>query len=123
MKLAACAILALLTLGAIVGFSKPKPEDYKPIDITSHNSRTQVFPPEYATEIGREQAHLEAVNLRLDSIDQSIREIRGDVKELTETNHVVNFVLGSLKIFVPITFTVWFGIWMNDKYKRRRHAA
>jgi hypothetical protein len=107
-------------LACVHGFAKSTKTDYEPIDITTHTPQTQVFPAEYATELGREQARLEAVNVRLDSIDQSVKDVRGDIKELMATNYVVNFVLGSLKIFVPIVFTVWIGIWMNDRYKRRR---
>src|ERR1035438_2959270 len=101
MKTAQCVLLSLF-MAIISGYSlaKEKPSDDAPIDITSHAASTQVFPPEYATELGREQARLEAVNARLDSIDASVKEMRSDIKELTETSHVVNFVLGSLKIFV-----------------------
>jgi len=76
-------------------FSRPNPE-------------AQVIPPNIYESLGSEKSAVDSINLRLTGIDESIKDLRTDIKPLQETATVVNFLLGGFKVLVGLVIGVVF---------------
>jgi hypothetical protein len=79
----------------------------------------QVVTSEQVKSIYLQQQSLIDIRERLGGIEQSINEVKTDVKSLKETDIVVNFILGIVKLLVPGLIITAFGIWFT---KRKPHG-
>jgi hypothetical protein len=93
-------------------------------DIATPQPGYQVISNEQIKQIYTQEQAMTDIKERLNLIETSLKEIRADVKVLTETNTIIRFLETCFEILIPglciTAFGVWFGVWFTDRLRKTK---
>jgi hypothetical protein len=115
-----CALVLSGLLGGYVVAQFPNKRDTTRLpDVTAVQPQYQVVDSETSSRLATQEEATKDIKERLAVIDQSIKEIRADIKTLMETNIIVHFLAQSFTILVPGLIIAAFSVWFAKRPKKR----
>ena len=100
----------LLSGGCLLAQYTGKSDTLRLTDIAQPQPQFQVVSGDTYSRIATQEEAMRDIRERLNGIDQSIKDIKADVKVLMDTNTVVHFLVTTLEILVPGLLCTYFGI-------------
>jgi len=96
------AVLLIVAATLIVGQEPKRHRDVDQItDVSKPQPDVQVFSSAQLEQIGTRGEAIADIKDRLRTVEDSLKDIKSDVKALTETNTIVKFLATSFQILVP----------------------
>lgn len=115
-------LFILLNVGLLAHGRTRDSLDWGSIDITTPRAKTRIFPANYVEEIGKHDATLVAINMRLGGIDDKLTSIQGKLdNDVMPTIYVMNFFKWILGLMLGAIVVAWVNNWMRSKTSQVTH--
>lgn len=110
-------ILFFLMANAATIYSQRR--DVKLTDISSPNPNVQVISAEQYARLATQEEAMRDIKERLGGIDNSIKDMKTDLKALTDTNVIIRFLTTSFSILFPGLIIAYFSVQWSKQPKKR----
>jgi hypothetical protein len=89
-------------------------------DVSVPQPDVQVISTTQVERIATQKQALDDISDNLKEIKSSLDSIKADIRVLQDTNVIVNFLLGGVKLLIPGIIIAWFGLWYSDHQKKSK---
>jgi hypothetical protein len=81
--------------------------------------QAQVLTSDQISRIATQEEAMRDIRDRMTNIEQSVKDIKADVRVLMETNIIVHFLVQCLTLLIPGLLIASFTVWLTRRPKRR----